>query len=78
MKDIFVSAKLKIASFSVRNNRGQLPFSQIFQQRKLPERAEPVSVNLFKEPRNRFPAWQAGGIDSSKSIPGLLKRLFVL
>ncbi len=45
----------------------------------------------FKEPRNRFPAWlaatttlfvvparqaaQAGGIDSSESIPGLLKRL---
>jgi hypothetical protein len=21
---------------------------------------EPVFVNLFKEPRNRFPAWQAG------------------
>jgi hypothetical protein len=52
MKDIFFSAKLKIASFSVRNNRRQLPFSQIFQQRKLPERAEPVSVNLLKEPRN--------------------------
>jgi hypothetical protein len=46
---------------------------------------------LFKEPRNRFPAWragtitlfvaparhatQAGGIESSESIPGLLKRL---
>ena len=50
MKYTFFSAKLKIASFSVRNNRRQLPFSQIFQQRKLPESAESVSVNLLRSP----------------------------
>jgi hypothetical protein len=52
---------------------------------------EPVFVNLFKEPRNRFPAWRpgtttlfvvpachatlVGEIKSLESIPGLLKRL---
>ncbi len=46
----------------------------------------------FKEPRNRFPdgtttlldvparqaTWEAGGVDSLESVPGLLKRLQIL
>ncbi len=53
---------------------------------------EPVSVDLFKEPRNRFPAWRACtttlfvvparqatqdvGVDSSESNPGLHKNVY--
>ncbi len=52
---------------------------------------EPEFVNLLKEPRNRFPAWQAGTttlfdvpayqatkaavVNSLESIPGLLNSL---
>jgi hypothetical protein len=37
--------------------------------------AEPVFVNLFKEPRNRFPAWRAAGTAILFVVPACHARL---